>query len=558
MSRVRRFSLAPDAEVDQFLTGLGQRTTLEAEPTEVVERTIYDTFDWRLHNDGSVIERQVRDGEAIVVWRSLRTGDTLARFAGDEGPRLATDLEPGPATERLAAILDMRALIALSTVNTRRTTMRQLDDEHKTIARVIADEVVDPGDHPLRSVIQVVPLRGYDDEASELTDLLDAQVVLTPDAEDLMVAALRRDGFAPGDYTSKLRMRLDPDQGGADAYLVVLRALFAAMLANEPGTRDDLDSEFLHDFRVAVRRTRSVLGEANHVLPADVLDTFRSGFKWLGQATGPTRDLDVFLLDTADFAKELPGERRPDLAAFSSFLATRQAEAHAALVADLDRDRYAALVDGWARFLDDPPTPTAEEPDGSRPAPQVAAHRIAKAHRRLIKLGRRIDDGSEPERLHDLRKDAKRLRYLLECFGSLFPSDEIAPIVKDLKGVQDVLGTYQDCQVQAGQLEQFAQDMLDHRNVPASAVMVIGLLVEQLDRRGASARAGFHDRFEAFDRTAVRHAVHRLDPDHPHHAGGAGDGDGDTDGDGGTDPSATDDPHPRSPLEPDHPEEPTP
>ena len=63
MSRVRRFSLAPDAEVDQFLTGLGQRTTLEAEPTEVVERTIYDTFDWRLHNDGSVIERQVREFE---------------------------------------------------------------------------------------------------------------------------------------------------------------------------------------------------------------------------------------------------------------------------------------------------------------------------------------------------------------------------------------------------------------------------------------------------------------------------------------------------------------
>lgn len=548
MSRVRRFSLAPDAEVDQFLTGLGQRTTLEAEPTEVVERTIYDTFDWRLHNDGSVIERQVRDGEAIVVWRSLRTGETLARFAGDEAPRLAADLERGPATERLAALLEMRALIPLSTVITRRTTMRQLDDEHKTIARIIADEVVEPGDRPLRSVIQVVPLRGYDDEARELTDLLDAQVVLTPDADDPMVAALRRDGFTPGDYTSKLRMRLDPDRPAVDAYLVVLRALFAAMLVNEPGTRDDLDSEFLHDFRVAVRRTRSVLGEAEHVLPADVLDTFGSGFKWLGKATGPTRDLDVFLLDTADFAEELPPERRPDLATFAAFLATRQAEAHAALVADLDRDQYAALVDRWARFLDDPPAPTAEEPDGSRSAPQVAAHRIAKAHRRLIKLGRRIDDGSEPERLHDLRKDAKRLRYLLECFGSLFPSDEITPIVKDLKGVQDVLGTYQDCQVQAGQLEQFAQDMLDQRNVPASAVMVIGLLVEQLDRRGAQARTGFHDRFEAFDRKAVRHAVHLLDPDHPHHAAGPG----------STDPSAPDDPDPRSPSEPEHPEEPAP
>lgn len=533
MSTVRRFTLVPEAGVARFLAGLGERLPLEPEPTERVERTVYDTFDWRLTNAGSVIERQVREGgSATVVWRSLHTGDTLARSDDDQVPRFAADLDLGPAAERLASILEMRALLPLATVSTRRTTMRLLDDEHKTIARIVADEVVDPADpsdpserskrssSALPAVIEVVPLRGYDDEAGAVSDLLDAQIVLTSGAEDLMIAAARRSGLTPGAYSSKLRTRLHPGRPAADAYLTVLRALFDAMRTNEAGTIDDTDSEFLHDFRVAVRRTRSVLGEAKHVLAADALETFRTEFKWLGTVTSPTRDLDVFLLDTADFATELPTERRPDLEWFAAFLAERQAEAQATLVADLSSERYATLIDNWSQFLDAPPAPSADEPDAVRLAPQVASRRIAKAHHRLIKRGRRITDASEPERLHDLRKDAKRLRYLLECFGSLFPADEVTPIVKQLKGVQDVLGTYQDCQVQAGQLEQFAQDMLDQGGVAAPAVMVIGLLVEQLDRRGAVARAGFHDRFEAFDDKVVRRSVHLLDPDHPSHASG--------------------------------------
>ena len=39
---------------------------------------------------------------------------------------------------------------------------------------------------------------------------------------------------------------------------------------NEDGVRKDLDSEFLHDFRVAVRRTRSALSQIKGVFPAAV------------------------------------------------------------------------------------------------------------------------------------------------------------------------------------------------------------------------------------------------------------------------------------------------
>ena len=62
-------------------------------------------------------------------------------------------------------------------------------------------------------------------------------------------------------------------------------------------------------------------------------------------------------------------------------------------------------------------------------------------------MGRRIGDDSPAEALHDLRKKGKELRYLLEFFASLYAADVVKPMVSTLKGLQDVLGRFQDREV---------------------------------------------------------------------------------------------------------------
>ena len=54
------------------------------------------------------------------------------------------------------------------------------------------------------------------------------------------------------------------------------RALLDIMVANEPGMRADLDTEFLHDYRVSLRRTRSLLGQIKNVFPADCGHTLQN------------------------------------------------------------------------------------------------------------------------------------------------------------------------------------------------------------------------------------------------------------------------------------------
>jgi len=513
VSQLHRFVVTDGGDLEQLINGLSQRANFVRDPDRRSERSVYDTFDWRLFEAGTFLElitaldgRGGR-GEVALAWRSSLTGEVLGRLGVDEAPRFVWELPAGAVTDRLSDVIEMRALVPLVTLSTVRHPLRLVDDEGKTVVRVIVEDSALADGTPLAPVVEVHPVRGYEAAATAVVDLLAAQVLLGADADDVATMALRAVGLSPGSYNSKLRLRLDGEGTALDAYAEVLRTLLATMLVNERGVRDDLDSEFLHDFRVAVRRTRSVLGQARGVLPAAVLDCFRAEFAWLGTATSPTRDFDVYLLTLPEFEAGLPPARKGDLKPFGAFLDQHQRSAQRALVAELDSDRYRTFVDEWRAWLVEP---ASDAPDAASPAVEVASLRIWKAYRRLIRAGRRITDDSEPEALHDLRKDAKKLRYLLECFGSLFPADEIAPLVKQLKALQDVLGEFQDCEVQAGSLEGFGQQMLDEGGTPASSLIALGYLVEQLDERQGQARAAFADRFGRFDTKRLRRAARTL------------------------------------------------
>ncbi len=101
----------------------------------------------------------------------------------------------------------------------------------------------------------------------------------------------------------------------AAALAAVLTALLDTIEANVPGTVRDVDTEFLHDLRIAVRRTRSALKLAGDALPGGVAGRYRAEFKWLGDLTTPTRDLDVYLLGFPEMAAGLVAATAEELAA---------------------------------------------------------------------------------------------------------------------------------------------------------------------------------------------------------------------------------------------------
>jgi CHAD domain-containing protein len=518
MTTVRRFVLEPGADPLLVLSGLSHRQQTASNPSRELERTVYDTFDWRVWADGGQLEhRRDRDG-ARLAWRSAATGESLGSVELDAVPRFVWELPASPLADRLAAVLEMRALLRLVTITTTETVLRLLDGEGKTVARVVVDQSRAKGARPpeLPTLVEVVPVRGYERAAAEVSSLLEAQLVLQPADTDIVDVALRRVGKVPGDYTGKLKLRLDPTGPALAAWAEVLRTLHATMGVNEAGVVEDTDSEFLHDYRVAVRRTRSVLGQAKGVVPPSLLARFREEFRWLGTVTTPVRDLDVYLLSFPEFEAQLHGDLVPELAPLRPFLERRQLAAHTEMVEALRSGRHESLRRDWAAFLDDPfghpaTVDAADElPHARRPARDVARERTWKAYRVLVKQGRTITEASPAEALHELRKDAKKFRYALECFGNMFPAELVAPIVKELKALQDNLGAHQDYEVQAVSLETFGDELLAEGGAGARTLMALGALVEHLREGQLAARAEFAERFARFDAEENRQRVRVL------------------------------------------------
>lgn len=66
--------------------------------------------------------------------------------------------------------------------------------------------------------------------------------------------------------------------------------------------------------------------------------------------------------------------------------------------------------------------------------------------------------GIKSKRLHQLRKDGKELRYLLEAFSDLYGQRLVAPLVGDLKNLQNTLGIVCDLDVQREMILEMVSD----------------------------------------------------------------------------------------------------
>jgi CHAD domain-containing protein len=345
------------------------------------------------------------------------------------------------------------------------------------------------------SRLAVTALRGYQAQAQRVADLLATAPGVLAAGGSGLEAALAAAGRRPGDYSGKVSVRLAPRMPAAVAMATVLSALFDTLLVNVPGTVRDLDTEFLHDLRVAVRRTRSALKLTGDVLPAGMAARFRPEFKWLGDLTTPTRDLDVYLLAYPDMAARLIAATADELQPFRAHLERSRAAAHRQLARGLRSARFARLSRDWP----DAVAGAAARPGAARlSAARLAAGRIGRAHRRVLRDGRAITPASPPESLHELRKRCKELRYLLEFFGSLYDPGEHWRAVRELKALQDCLGEFQDTQVQREEIRDFAAQMMVQRAAPAATLLAMGEIAAGLAVRQGQARSEFAGRFRDF------------------------------------------------------------
>ena len=220
-------------------------------------------------------------------------------------------------------------------------------------------------------------------------------------------------------------------------------------------------------------------------------------FSWLGQITSPTRDLDVYLLNFAGYKNSLPESLRDDLNPLYDFLLAKQQKAHKELAGKLRSAKYRVTLSEWEQYLKAQAPIKPVEPNAKLTIKQLADRRLWKNYKRVLQEGDAINEQSPPEALHDLRKSCKKLRYLLEFFQSLYPEQQIKHFIKNLKGLQELLGNFQDYSVQEHALKQFSEEMLGN-NIHANTLLAMGVLIQNLDTLRSEARADFSSKFSTF------------------------------------------------------------
>jgi CHAD domain-containing protein len=473
-------------------------------------RNYYDTFDGLLHAAGLSLVHE--DGRLSLIERE--TGLVQASLASPPPPMplFAGDLESGPLRDALRELTDVRALLPLVQVQLRERRMAVLDGEQKTVVRLALEETSLTGPagkaSPLRPRLRITPVRGYDSERHNVLLTLEQDLGFKPADEPLVDEAVRVAGGVPGGIPSKIEVPLRADERADVAAAMVLGALLEVIEANLDGTIEDLDSEFLHDLRVSVRRSRAVQRELKGGFPPTKLTHFRAEFRWLQQATGDARDLDVHVLEFDAMRALVQEPMRDDLDPLLDVLRARRSKAHTQLVRDLRSKHTTELLSGWRAFLDRlEETDEADRPDAARPIGEVAGERIRKVYRRMVRMGSAIDESSPAEDYHDLRKKGKELRYLLELFGApLYPGEVVKPMIKTLKGLQDVLGRHQDREVQVALLRSLAPEVGAAERGEA-ALMAMGALIGRLAEDERAARGEFADRFAEFASKQQRQLV---------------------------------------------------
>lgn len=491
----RDYVITSMIDIESLQSELGKAFAISRTAGKRETLDMYDTFDWRLHHRGWQLFRE--DGHFRIM--DAATGRLISdiEVGSKKTARFGWEFPASAFTDHLKPLLEMRALVHMATFEKIVEPLAVCNSDDKTVAHLafVSLTMGDKADVVTRC--RLLPVKGYSKVSRRIMAFIEA-LKLMPSTDSAVVELLRRCGIEPGAYSSKINVSLTPEMPAAEAVRLILENLTAVMHQNVEGVLEDIDSEFLHDLRVAIRRARSLLGQTRGVLSAATGTALQKHLKAMGAMTGEVRDLDVYLLKKAAYVAQVPEVLKPGVVQLFRALQNKRRAARGRMVKAMAGNDFKAALRALDDFVQSDALTHAAQPAGLAPIGELARAMISKRFHRVVKKGSRISDATPDERLHELRIECKKLRYLLELFTSLFPLNPMQSLVKQLKQLQDNLGAFNDLSVQQGFLAHYLETVQPKGPHAMLLAAATGGLMTRLAMDQVRVRSEFFSVFQVF------------------------------------------------------------
>ena len=409
----------------------------------LLDATYYDTTDYQLLNSGFAYRVRKEGSQWVATLKGLGSyqGGLHERQEWNvkqknSEPDLEVFKDKGLA--KIWKNINGKSLTALFTVKTERT-IQELTLEDQTQIELALDYgvVSSEGKEDVLHEVELELIAGSTASLLELASELSLAWDLAPEKRSKYTRGLALAGLELPEVEKEAD---SPDDGmpAPEGALLVLASHTGGVLdIIENAHNEGFGTRQIHDFRIQLRQLRSLLALAQPFCHEGDAEEWRKKLKECFWTTGSLREMDVL----AELAESIPDPEMKD-GELSQRIRGRRAELALEWEQEWGNGKLTSLFLGFWAFLER----NLSGKDTQEPYWSLENWALQTMTQEVKELWQKRNESKfeDFEWSHDLRIEAKEIRYGLGALSEYLPIRETAKLQKSLERFQEILGRMQD------------------------------------------------------------------------------------------------------------------
>ncbi|MCL1977519.1 MAG: YfcE family phosphodiesterase [Candidatus Bathyarchaeota archaeon] len=228
------------------------------------------------------------------------------------------------------------------------------------------------------------------------------------------------------------------------------------------GVIENKDIEYVHKMRVNSRKIRTVLLLFQSCYPKKKYKRWLKEIKAITKLLREARDLDVQITFIQKYIQESPTERHYLTPLLKDHRDQRNV-LQKTVTEGLEKLQHTGVLKELSDFLKQINYESSRDSFDSLSVIEKASQNITSRLKTFLALSKYVHQESASLKHHEMRIDAKHLRYTMETFAPLY-KNELTQEIQLMKNFQDLLGEIHDCDIWLITISHFTTNQPENDN----------------------------------------------------------------------------------------------